>query len=105
MLKIKDSEKKIEIAKLSGPGQAVALSLDHLQVKMFRVDLFPILQAEITVAHTTEAGDYGPSTQFLVKGEAAEALFDKAKLDKFVDHLEDFVEAKCPIRATKKVKP
>ncbi|MFH1740586.1 MAG: hypothetical protein ABIH23_16380 [bacterium] len=106
MLKINDAENIIEIPRLIGPGQAIAERLDHFKVKMFRIDVFPVPHIEITLARATEVGEVGgPVHQFLIKGEQAEAIIDKGKFEKFIDHLEDMAEAKCPIKCKKKIKP
>lgn len=99
MLRIKRSTDHLKIPYRVGDTGAALATLDHFRVRMFRIDLYPEPIVEITLERISQDDTTQPSplTQFLLRGKDAEALMDKPKFAKFIDHLEDIAELRCPV--------
>jgi hypothetical protein len=91
MLKMTNEADHLETAYIVEKGKAAIKLIDHLRVKMFRIDVFPKKIIEVIIARCDDAGsEHGPLTQFCITDEdlITELVSDK-KFEDFIDHLED----------------
>jgi hypothetical protein len=90
MLKITNTLKHEEISYIFEKGKAAIRTIDHLQLRSFRVDLFPLTIVEIILSYCDSEGNTANSTyQFCLRGEDAEQFLDKTKFADFAEHLEE----------------